>query len=150
MGQGSEPPMVCEDDNGAYVKGLTYHTALNEEDAISLLFEGEASRVIAAHSLNRQSSRSHAVFTVFLECRSRIATDARYTTAKLNFVDLAGSERLAKTLSAGKAREEAMYINKSLSFLEQVVIALAEKRRDHIPFRQSKLTHFLKVLHIFF
>lgn len=37
-----------------------------------------------------------------------------------------------------------MYINKSLSFLEQAVIALADKRRDHIPFRQSKLTHVLK------
>ena len=37
-----------------------------------------------------------------------------------------------------------MYINKSLSFLEQCVIALADKRRDHIPFRQSKLTHVLK------
>jgi len=37
-----------------------------------------------------------------------------------------------------------MYINKSLSFLEQVVLALADKHRDHVPFRQSKLTHYLK------
>lgn len=37
-----------------------------------------------------------------------------------------------------------MHINKSLSFLEQVVLALADKRREHVPFRQSKLTHFLK------
>ena len=37
-----------------------------------------------------------------------------------------------------------MYINKSLTFLEQTVIALADKSRDHIPFRQTKLTHFLK------
>ena len=37
-----------------------------------------------------------------------------------------------------------MYINKSLSFLEQVVIALADKKRDHVPFRQTKLTHCLK------
>lgn len=46
--------------------------------------------------------------------------------------------------SEGKMVTEAMYINKSLSFLEQVVIALADKRREHIPFRQSKLTHYLK------
>jgi len=38
-----------------------------------------------------------------------------------------------------------MYINKSLSFLEQTVIALAEKNRAHVPFRHSKLTHALKV-----
>jgi kinesin family protein 6/9 len=37
-----------------------------------------------------------------------------------------------------------MYINKSLTFLEQVVIALADKKRDHVPYRQSKLTHMLK------
>lgn len=37
-----------------------------------------------------------------------------------------------------------MYINKSLSFLEQTVIALADKRREHVPFRQTKLTHCLK------
>lgn len=37
-----------------------------------------------------------------------------------------------------------MYINKSLTFLEQVVIALGDKQRDHVPYRQSKLTHMLK------
>jgi len=37
-----------------------------------------------------------------------------------------------------------MYINKSLCFLEQVVLALADRRRDHVPFRQSRLTSCLK------
>ena len=35
-------------------------------------------------------------------------------------------------------------INKSLSFLEQVIIALADKKREHIPYRQSKLTNVLR------
>ncbi|CAG5130384.1 unnamed protein product, partial [Candidula unifasciata] len=76
--------------------------------------------------------------------RSRTQSNAKYTVSKLNFVDLAGSERLGKSKSEGKTKEEAMYINKSLSFLEQVVIALASRTRDHVPFRQSKLTHYLK------
>ena len=46
--------------------------------------------------------------------------------------------------STGNIQREALYINKSLSFLEQVIRALADKRRDHIPYRQSKLTHVLK------
>ena len=46
--------------------------------------------------------------------------------------------------SEGKVQQEAMYINKSLTFLEQTVIALAEKNREHVPFRQTKLTHCLK------
>ena len=37
-----------------------------------------------------------------------------------------------------------MHINKSLTFLEQAVIALADNKREHIPYRQSKLTHVLK------
>ena len=37
-----------------------------------------------------------------------------------------------------------MYINKSLTFLEQTIIALADKKREHVPYRQTKLTHALK------
>lgn len=39
---------------------------------------------------------------------------------------------------------EAQHINRSLTFLEQVVIALSSKGRDHVPFRSSKLTHVLR------
>ena len=46
--------------------------------------------------------------------------------------------------SEGQVVREAMYINRSLSFLEQTILALADHHRDHVPFRQSKLTHALK------
>ena len=101
-------------------------------------------RIIAQHSLNKQSSRSHCVFTVYIESHSRVESNTKFITSKLNFVDLAGSERLGKTLSEGETQVEAMYINKSLTFLEQAVIALGDRRREHVPFRQSKLTHVLK------
>ncbi|CAM9157356.1 unnamed protein product, partial [Discosporangium mesarthrocarpum] len=65
-------------------------------------------------------------------------------TSKLNMVDLAGSERMEESETAGMHQKETVYINKSLTFLEQVTIALADKKRDHIPYRQSKLTHMLK------
>ena len=39
---------------------------------------------------------------------------------KLNLVDLAGSERYTKTGAEGTVAKEAMHINKSLTFLEQV------------------------------
>lgn len=136
---------VTEDDDGSTrVKGLTVHQANSEEEALNLLFEGETNRIIAQHALNKRSSRSHCVFTVNIESHSRVESDTKYVTSKLNFVDLAGSERLGKTLSVGETQVEAMYINKSLTFLEQAVIALGDRRRDHVPFRQSKLTHVLK------
>lgn len=139
-----QPLAVSENEDGTYVKGLSCHLVQNEEEALNLLFEGETNRAIAAHTLNARSSRSHCIFTIYIETRSRVQSNARYTVSKLNFVDLAGSERLGKTKSEGKTQQEAMYINKSLTFLEQVVVALADKHREHIPFRQSKLTHCLK------
>lgn len=143
----TEPTLmtVTEDDDGyTRVKGLSVHPANSEEEALNLLFEGEMNRIIAQHSLNKRSSRSHCVFTVYIESHSRVESNTKFITSKLNFVDLAGSERLGKTLSEGETQVEAMYINKSLTFLEQAVIALGDRRREHVPFRQSKLTHVLK------
>ncbi|EDO44491.1 predicted protein [Nematostella vectensis] len=136
---------VSEDVTGlTHVKGLSVHTAINEEEALNLLFEGETNRIIAQHSLNKRSSRSHCIFTLYVETHSRVESNTKYTLSKLNLVDLAGSERLGKTESQGSTQTEAMYINKSLTFLEQAVIALGDNHRDHVPYRQSKLTHVLK------
>ncbi|XP_066572281.1 kinesin-like protein KIF9 [Amia ocellicauda] len=143
-GTGGSLAVVDEGGGGVHVRGLSVHLTHTEEEALDLLFEGEMNRTIAAHSLNRSSSRSHCILTVHIESRSRTLSDAKYVTSKLNLVDLAGSERLGKTGSEGLVLREATYINKSLSFLEQAVLALADRRRDHVPFRQSKLTHTLK------
>ncbi|XP_076617869.1 kinesin-like protein KIF9 [Chaetodon auriga] len=133
-----------EPGRGVFIRGLSLHPVRSEEEALHLLFEGEMNRIIGSHALNRSSSRSHCIFTVHVESRSRTLSDAKYITSKLNLVDLAGSERLGKTGSEGQMLKEAVYINRSLSFLEQAILALADRRRDHVPFRQSKLTHALK------
>lgn len=64
--------------------------------------------------------------------------------SKLNFVDLAGSERVCKTKTEGAHLIEAKFINKSLSILEQVILSLGDKNKDHTPYRRSKLTTILK------
>ncbi|KAI8807050.1 P-loop containing nucleoside triphosphate hydrolase protein [Cladochytrium replicatum] len=136
---------VVEDKNGStHVKGLTVLMANHEEDALSFLFEGETNRSISEHQMNKASSRSHCIFTIYVESRSRIESSEKVMFSKLNLVDLAGSERISKTKTDGLTLREAMYINRSLTFLEQVIIALADKKREHIPFRQSKLTHVLR------
>ncbi|KAF4089757.1 hypothetical protein AMELA_G00069680 [Ameiurus melas] len=136
--------VVEEPEGGVSVKGLSLHPVHREEEALNLLFEGEMNKIIGEHALNKHSSRSHCIFTVHVESRSRTLSNATYVTSKLNLVDLAGSERLSKTGSEGQVQREALYINKSLSFLEQAILALADRRREHVPFRQSKLTHALK------
>ncbi|KAM3838009.1 kinesin-like protein KIF9, partial [Diretmus argenteus] len=149
-GRGSPVPaprgmaVMEEPGGGVFVRGLSLHPVRSEDEALDLLFEGEMNRSVGAHALNKNSSRSHCIFTLYIESRSRTLSDAKYVTSKLNLVDLAGSERLGKTGSEGQALKEATHINKSLSFLEQVILALADRRRDHVPFRQTKLTHALK------
>lgn len=136
---------IQEDDRGAVnVKGLLKRICNTEEEALSMLFEGETNRTISEHKLNKNSTRSHCIFTIHLEMRSRVESSEKVIFSKLNLVDLAGSERTKKTGSEGQTLIEAQFINKSLSFLEQVVVALSEKQRDHIPYRQSKLTNLLK------
>ncbi|XP_014747491.1 PREDICTED: kinesin-like protein KIF9 [Sturnus vulgaris] len=146
MGRGCKDNQlaVMDGPQGVYVKGLSIHPVSHEEEALHLLFEGETNRVIGEHSLNKNSSRSHCIFTMYIECRSRDYTNHKCLKSKITLIDLAGSERLSKTGSEGQVRIEASYINKSLTFLEQLVIALADPKREHIPFRQSKLTHVLK------
>jgi kinesin family protein 6/9 len=86
--------------------------------------------VIGEHQLNRESSRSHCVFTLVLAL-VREGGEGRAVRAAVHLVDLAGSERVSKTRSEGLLLREAGHINKSLHILEQV-------RRAHglaCPFR---------------
>lgn len=53
-------------------------------------------------------------------CDAAVLADGHTYHSKLNMVDLAGSERSSKTGTEGAVAKEALYINKSLSFLEQV------------------------------
>lgn len=104
-------------------------------------------------------------------CR-REPGSATVRRSKLHLVDLAGSDRVSKTGLYGQQLTEAKYINLSLHYLEQVsvgphslnqpitgtllrhtslacfhcqvIIALSEKNRSHIPYRNSMLTSVLR------
>merc|ERR1719487_3115005 len=41
-------------------------------------------------------------------------------------------------------KKESMYINQSLTYLEQCVVALSKRTKAHVPYRQTKLTAVLK------
>jgi|UPI00048E5B85 kinesin family member 6/9 len=139
---------------GTHVRGLVVRECNSEKDALNCLFEGAEKRTTAQHILNTTSNRSHCIFTVYITQRSRLASSDKVIHSKLNLVDLAGSERLKKVdredpITGERSldstiRRESMYINKSLTYLEQVVVALTTKNRHHIPYRQTKLTNVLK------
>jgi len=58
-----------------------------------------------------------------------------FKVGKLNLVDLAGSERVRISGAKGRRLEESKYINQSLSALGNVISALTEGNRAHIPYR---------------
>jgi Kinesin motor domain len=63
----------------------------------------------------------------------------------LNLVDLAGSERVRLSGATGQRLEESKKINQSLSALGNVIAALTDpKGRQHVPYRDSKLTRLLE------
>ncbi|KAI7804178.1 putative kinesin-like protein KIF6-like [Triplophysa rosa] len=134
---------IMEDsDQNIHIKNLSLQQSANEEEALDLLFLGDTNRMIAETPMNQASTRSHCIFTIHL-C-SREPGSATVRRSKLHLVDLAGSERVGKTGVGGQILTEAKYINLSLHYLEQVIIALSEKNRSHIPYRNSMMTSVLR------
>ncbi|XP_065611401.1 kinesin-like protein KIF6 [Cyrtonyx montezumae] len=134
---------IMEDpDQNIHLKNLSLQQASNEEEALNLLFLGDTNRMIAETPMNQASTRSHCIFTIHISSKEPGSPTIR--RSKLHLVDLAGSERVAKTGVAGHLLTEAKYINLSLHYLEQVIIALAEKNRSHIPYRNSMMTSVLR------
>ena len=114
---------LMEDDHGKiHLKNLSAQLARSEEEALNLLFVGDTNRMISETPMNMASSRSHCIFTVGIEARKEGSDVVR--RSKLHLVDLAGSERVKKTGIEGTVFREARYINLSLHYLEQVIIAL--------------------------
>lgn len=140
--------VIVEDSRGTSVRGLTRTTVKCEKDCLDAMFLGQMQRTVASHSLNKHSNRSHCIFTFYVSQKSRVGGSERVVHSKLNLVDLAGSERLKKTmndeLNDSTTKKESMYINQSLTFLEQCIVALGAKEQRHIPYRQTKLTNVLK------
>ncbi|KAM5163296.1 kinesin-like protein KIF6 [Mantella aurantiaca] len=134
---------IMEDpDQNIHLKNLSLHQASNEEEALNLLFLGDTNRMIAETPMNQASTRSHCIFTMHLSTKEPGSATVR--RSKLHLVDLAGSERVAKTGVGGQLLTEAKYINLSLHYLEQVIIALGERNRSHIPYRNSMMTSVLR------
>ncbi|XP_066282869.1 kinesin-like protein KIF6 [Branchiostoma lanceolatum] len=134
--------LMEDTDQNIHLKNLSVHQAMNEEEALNLLFLGDTNRMIAETPMNQASTRSHCIFTIHLTAREPGSATIR--RSKLHLVDLAGSERVGKTGVVGTLLAEAKYINLSLHYLEQVIVALSEKSRSHIPYRNSMMTSVLR------
>ncbi|XP_014321037.2 kinesin-like protein KIF3A isoform X2 [Myotis lucifugus] len=132
-------------DVGVYIKDLSAYVVNNADDMDRIMTLGHKNRSVGATNMNEHSSRSHAIFTITIECSEKgVDGNMHVRMGKLHLVDLAGSERQAKTGATGQRLKEATKINLSLSTLGNVISALVDGKSTHVPYRNSKLTRLLQ------
>ncbi|XP_042342625.1 kinesin-like protein KIF18A isoform X1 [Plectropomus leopardus] len=142
------PLAVREDSSkGVVVQGLTLHQPKSAEHILEALDSGNRNRTQHPTDMNATSSRSHAVFQIYLRQQDKTAClNPNVCVAKMSLIDLAGSERASATNAKGARLREGANINRSLLALGNVINVLADpkSKKTHIPYRDSKLTRILK------
>lgn len=139
--------ILREDSNKRItVSNLLSRTPSSVDEVMDLLVTGNDNRTCSPTEANAASSRSHAVLQINVILRNRTASlNEEHTVATLSIIDLAGSERAAATKNRGARLNEGANINKSLLALGNCINALCDPRRkNHIPYRDLKLTRLLK------
>jgi kinesin family protein 18/19 len=139
--------MLREDANQAVsVSGLSSHHPQNVQEVMDMIMRGNEYRTMSPTEANATSSRSHAVLQINVSQKDRNAdVNEPHTMATLSIIDLAGSERASATKNRGERLVEGANINKSLLALGSCINALCDPRkRNHVPYRNSKLTRLLK------
>lgn len=132
-------------DVGVYIKDLSGYVVNNADGMDTIMTHGHKNRSVGATNMNEHSSRSHAIFTITIECSEKgVDGNQHVRVGKLHLVDLAGSERQGKTGATGQRLKEATKINLSLSTLGNVISALVDGKSTHVPYRNSKLTRLLQ------
>ncbi|XP_018374137.1 PREDICTED: kinesin-like protein KIF21A isoform X3 [Trachymyrmex cornetzi] len=154
---------IHEDTMGnIHLAGVEPRVVTSPEQALEYLRLGALSRTTGSTQMNTQSSRSHAIFTLYIKQQRcikvedpdadvdtsgvELTNEFETLTAKFHFVDLAGSERLKRTGATGDRAKEGISINCGLLALGNVISALGDKTKkaSHIPYRDSKLTRLLQ------
>eukprot|EP00927_Polykrikos_kofoidii_P042154 TRINITY_DN36009_c0_g1_i1.p1 TRINITY_DN36009_c0_g1~~TRINITY_DN36009_c0_g1_i1.p1 ORF type:complete len:1652 (+),score=338.65 TRINITY_DN36009_c0_g1_i1:592-4956(+) len=127
---------------GPHVPSLTETPVKSSREVLEILDYGTKNRAVGATSMNANSSRSHAVFTVDLRL-SYSGVQGKDLQSKIHFVDLAGSEKTKK--AQGERMQEGIAINQSLATLSRVIQVLTSGEKGaQPPFRESKLTVLLR------
>ena len=135
---------LAETPRGVVVQNLENLHVNTAADIYKHLESALAKRKVSATKMNKQSSRSHSVFTITIRIKETNADgEDLIKVGKLNLVDLAGSECVGRSGAQGDRKREAGNINQSLLTLGRVISALVE-HRPHIPYRDSKLTRILR------
>ena len=135
-------------DTGSNINldGLRKLIISSPEEAIKYVIQGNKLRHTAATLMNSESSRSHAIISIYIEkniTQKENKNRTKIQKSVFHIIDLAGSERQDKTGANGERTREAGDINNSLMNLKKVIRSII-KNKKQISYRDCKLTHLLK------
>ncbi|XP_077407524.1 kinesin-like protein KIF20B [Vanacampus margaritifer] len=132
----------------SFIKDLKWVQVSSSSEAFKMMNIGKKNQSLACTRLNQQSSRSHSIFSIRILRVDATAVPKFLGVSELVLCDLAGSERCSRTNNTGERLKEAGNINSSLLTLGKCINAIRVKHnanfQRHVPFRESKLTHFLQ------
>ena len=166
----TSPIIVEHPTKGITLKNVIDVTVRSQMDVQDLFDRGASQRAVGFTEMNAESSRSHAVFTIYVKSQHKNDTEGlTKKVSKFHLIDLAGSERADRTGASGTRLKEGAAINQSLSALGNVINALTKsshkqgnsrepsgsdsgdspkksdrKSNKHVPYRSSKLTRLLQ------
>lgn len=132
----------------SFIKDLRWVQVCSFDEAYRIMKIGKKNQSMSATRLNQLSSRSHSIFSIRLMKIDDMGVPRVLGISELALCDLAGSERCSRTHNTGDRLKEAGNINNSLLTLGKCISAMRAnqhvKFQQHVPFRESKLTHFLQ------
>ncbi|XP_017166469.1 kinesin-like protein KIF20A isoform X3 [Poecilia reticulata] len=132
----------------SFIKDLRWIQVNSSEEAYKVMKIGKRNQSLSSTRLNNLSSRSHSIFSIRILRIDDVGVPRVLGVSELALCDLAGSERCSRTHNTGERLKEAGNINSSLLTLGKCINAMKlnqnAKLQHHVPFRESKLTHFLQ------
>ena len=123
------------------LKNLSKLIVNTPEEAIKFIIDGNLSRHYGSTLMNNESSRSHAIISIYIE--NNIIQENKIKKSVFHIIDLAGSERQKNSGAEGTRVREAGNINNSLMNLSKVIREIINNDKQ-ISYRDSKLTHVLR------
>uniref|UniRef100_A0A914BUT2 Kinesin-like protein n=1 Tax=Acrobeloides nanus TaxID=290746 RepID=A0A914BUT2_9BILA len=127
----------------AFVEGAIEKSTTSVKQILDTIQTGWSNRRIAETAMNREGSRSHAIFIINFESSEPFKNGVNKKSSKLHLIDLAGSERQKSSKAEGERLKEACHINSSLFNLGRVLRLIGGKP-PFVSYRDTLLTQLLK------
>ena len=110
----SKKPIALMEDGkgGVFVRGLEEEIVSSANEIYKILDKGSAKRRTAETLLNKQSSRSHSIFSITIHIKECTPEgEEMIKCGKLNLVDLAGSENISRSGARDVGKSLCLSIN---------------------------------------